>query len=124
MRHASLILAVTVVGMFGCRWGLPPVTKCEPQTTRCSPQGVPEVCSPARAWTPQPTAEPCGVRPGHGAVCCYAQSAVTERRLHRCAAPTACLPEPTAPTMADSGVEAADSGLSLPADGPAPVPAD
>lgn len=81
-----------------CRWGLPKVVGCAPQTTRCGPSGIPETCSPARAWTPQPTAQPCQSLPG--GVCCYAPSIFDGRpALHRCAVQTACLPEPVPPAV-------------------------
>jgi hypothetical protein len=65
MTIERLVLAVLLAGATACPGpGLPPVSNCTPEDTRCGEAG-PEVCSPTHRWTPA-NPEPCG----DGEACC------------------------------------------------------
>jgi len=89
----ALLFAVAVavaLALAGCP--LPPPDGCAPRSTRCAPDGVPEVCSQTQRWTRGAPSEPCP----SGSVCCAAVGAYG-RELHACMPAAAC--------AADSGVE-------------------
>jgi hypothetical protein len=92
-----LVLVVAVAGLQGCP-KMPPSDCTSPGTTRCSPSGVPETCSPGRRWTALALARPCAAA---GATCCWTRSPYG-RDLYACALPAACLPSPAADAGADA----------------------
>ena len=87
---AMAIAALVALALAGCP--LPPPDGCAPRSTRCAPDGVPEVCSQTQRWTRGAPSEPCP----SGSVCCAAVGAYG-RELHACMPAAAC--------AADSGVE-------------------
>lgn len=83
----------------GCRsWFFNERGQCQHNETRCSPDGVPQVCA-AGAWAAAPTAEPCSAS---SRVCCFTSSYVDDARpIHTCVSePRVCLPDATAHTDA------------------------
>lgn len=91
-----VILAFSALALVGCP--MPPVDGCPPFAQRCSPRGVPEVCSPQQRWVPAD--RPCLERPGD--VCCLTRSPYG-RDIHACVPSRLCLPE-SAPVQ-DGGAE-------------------
>lgn len=99
---AGAALAFTATALSGCP--LPAPDGCTPLDTRCSPEGVPQSCSPTQRWTSGAMQRPCAER-AEGAVCCRARSPYGGgRELHACVPAAACLPE----TSADAGAEGGD----------------
>lgn len=81
---AMAIAALVALALAGCP--LPPPDGCAPRSTRCAPDGVPEVCSQTQRWTRGAPSEPCP----SGSVCCAAVGAYG-RELHACVPASACL---------------------------------
>lgn len=92
--------AAGVLGLAACLSGcpIPPPDGCPPRATRCSPSGVPQVCTLGQYWSAPRPETPCPA----GSVCCYTRSPYG-RALHACVPPSACLPEPPPPE--DAGTE-------------------
>lgn len=88
------ILLVVALALAGCP--MPPVDGCPPFAQRCSPRGVPEVCSPQQRWVPAD--RPCLERPGD--VCCLTRSPYG-RDIHACVPSRLCIPD--APPAQDGG---------------------
>lgn len=82
--------------LYGCP-GLPKPDGCTPLTTRCSPEGKPQVCSQTQRWTE--IGSPCSTV---GAVCCRVRSPYGHE-LYACSHQEACLPEPDAGVASDGG---------------------
>lgn len=85
------------VGLYGCpasrqltRPALGPVDGCEPRSTRCAPDGRPQVCSGSRRWTDADAV--CALGVNVSAVCCLTRSPVTGAELHACVLAERCLP--------------------------------
>jgi len=85
------------VGLYGCpasrqltRPALGQVDGCEPRSTRCAPDGRPQVCSGSRRWTDADNA--CALGVNVSAVCCLTRSPVTGAELHACVIAERCLP--------------------------------
>ena len=81
---AMAIAALVALALAGCP--LPQPDGCAPRSTRCAPDGVPEVCSQTQRWTRGAPSEPCP----SGSVCCAAVGAYG-RELHACVPAAACL---------------------------------
>jgi hypothetical protein len=80
------LIALTALVLCGC---LPPPDGCPPEATRCSPMGIPQVCSASQRWT-NVQDESCRVE----AVCCLTPSVFdSTRTLHACVPQTACVEE-------------------------------
>lgn len=86
--HAA---GLTVLGLSlalaGCP--IPPPDGCPPRATRCSPTGVPQVCTLGQYWSAPRPETPCAP----GSVCCWTRSPYG-RELHACVPQEDCLPEP------------------------------
>lgn len=85
------------VALYGCpasrqltRPALGPVDGCEPRSTRCAPDGRPQVCSGSRRWTDSDNV--CALSVNVSAVCCLTRSPVTGAELHACVLAERCLP--------------------------------
>lgn len=91
-------LALVVYALTACR--MPEPDGCSPFATRCSPSGIPEVCSQSRRWSYAPPSTPCSSR--GPVVCCWTRSP-WGRELHACVPESACLP-----VSSDAGVEVSD----------------
>jgi len=97
----ALVLAPIAGALLsGCP--LPPADGCTPLATRCSPEGVPQSCSPSQRWTSGALQRPCAQRAA-GSVCCRARSPYGTE-LYACVPQSVCLPE----TSADAGAEGGD----------------
>jgi len=87
-QHAA---GLTVLGLSialaGCP--IPPPDGCPPRATRCSPSGVPQVCTLGQYWSAPRPETPCAP----GAVCCWTRSPYG-RELHACVPREDCLLEP------------------------------
>lgn len=95
-RVFGLVLAAFVaVALLGCP--MPAPDGCTPAATRCSPAGIPQVCSQTQRWTQGTIARPCA---DIGAVCCPARSPFSQRAVHACVPQSACIAE-----QSDGGVE-------------------
>lgn len=99
LAAVALIGIVGAVGLMvmGCpvsqqltRPALGPVDGCEPRSTRCAPDGRPQVCSGSRRWTDADVA--CVTAGQVAAVCCLTTSPITGRELHACVLAERCLP--------------------------------
>jgi hypothetical protein len=102
-RAKWLVCFALACVLAGCP--LPPVDGCTPLDTRCSPEGVPQSCSPSQRWTSGALQRPCAQRAA-GSVCCRARSPYgASRELYVCVPQSACLPETTS---ADAGAEGGD----------------
>lgn len=89
-----LVLAPALGALLaGCPF--PPADGCPPLATRCSPDGVPQSCSPTQRWTSGALQNPCSQR-ALGSVCCRTRSPYGTE-LYACAPQSACLPETSAP---------------------------
>jgi len=106
--HTSLSAALAAVALLGIagavglmvmgcpvsqqltRPALGPVDGCEPRSTRCAPDGRPQVCSGSRRWTDADVA--CVTAGQVAAVCCLTTSPITGRELHACVLAERCLP--------------------------------
>jgi len=99
---ALLFAAVVAVALALAGCPLPPVDGCTPLATRCSPEGVPQSCSPSQRWTSGALQRPCAQRAA-GSVCCRTRSPYG-RELYACVPAGACLPD----TSADAGAEGGD----------------
>ena len=93
MRHphrlAFVAFAMTLCALAACPYGHH--DQCAPNTTRCSPAGEPQACSPAQDWAAMPIARQCAAQ---GGVCCRAMSPYGHV-VHACvASASACLPDP------------------------------
>ena len=97
----AMLLALAALAC-GCH-PLPPPDGCAPMATRCSPAGIPQVCSPERRWTGLPLAMACHeIRPP--AVCCLTTSVYSGRPpIHACVPATACIPEVVDAGTAEGG---------------------
>lgn len=71
---------------------LGPVDGCEPQATRCSPEGRPQVCSGSHRWTDADVV--CATAAQVAAVCCLTISPVTGASLHACVTADRCTVAP------------------------------
>lgn len=94
-RFALAIAAVFVVGIAvaaSCK--LPPPDGCEPYVTRCSPAGVPQLCSGSQRWQ-QSMADGCP----EGSVC--GPVMIHGRVRHACAPPSAIVDVETGDAAAD-----------------------
>lgn len=95
-QHAA---GLTVLGLSialaGCP--IPPPDGCPPRATRCSPSGVPQVCTLGQYWSAPRPETPCAP----GAVCCWTRSPYG-RELHACVPREDCLPEPP---LLDAGAD-------------------
>lgn len=96
----AAVAALVALALAGCP--LPPVDGCTPLATRCSPEGVPQSCSPSQRWTSGALQRPCAQRAA-GSVCCRARSPYGTE-LYACVPQSVCLPE----TSADAGAEGGD----------------
>jgi hypothetical protein len=102
----GFVLAVAAV------WGgchppqLAPVSGCTPRDSRCSDDGVPEVCSGSQRWTRLEEATPCTQL---GLVCCR-NVVLGPQPLYGCARPGQCAPDPAADAGADAGADALTGG--------------
>lgn len=97
---ACLALAALLAGC-----PLPPADGCTPLATRCSPDGVPQSCSPTQRWTSGALQRPCSSRAA-AAVCCRTRSPYgAGGETHACVPVALCIPETSAP---DAGAEAGD----------------
>lgn len=77
----------------GC---LPKPDGCTPGTTRCSPSGEPQTCSPGERWTTRLGLVPCAEMADAGNVCCLTRGVYTGNPIHSCVPQVACLPAPVA----------------------------
>jgi hypothetical protein len=93
---AVALAALGALWLSGCP--MPPPDGCPPRATRCSPSGVPQVCTLGQYWSAPRPETPCAA----GSVCCYTRSPYG-RELHACVPQGACLPEPPPPN--DAGLE-------------------
>jgi hypothetical protein len=95
-QHAA---GLTVLGLSlalaGCP--IPPPDGCPPRATRCSPAGVPQVCTLGQYWSAPRPETPCAV----GSVCCWTRSPYG-RELHACVPREDCMIEPP---LIDAGAE-------------------
>lgn len=95
-QHAA---GLTVLGLSialtGCP--IPPPDGCPPRATRCSPSGVPQVCTLGQYWSAPRPETPCAV----GSVCCWTRSPYG-RELHACVPREDCMAEPP---VIDAGAE-------------------
>jgi hypothetical protein len=91
--HTKLyaVAGAGVLGLAACLSGcpMPAPDGCAPRSTRCSPRGVPEVCSMTQRWTHGPVAKPCSEL---GSSCCRALSPYGNE-VFACVPSSACLPE-------------------------------
>lgn len=82
----ATIAAICALLISGCPpWRGEP-DGCASGSTRCSPNGVPQVCSPSRYWTNAD--RPCA---DNGAVCCVV--AYQGQRIHSCSQQSVCAAE-------------------------------
>ncbi|MDB4929444.1 MAG: hypothetical protein JWM10_1928 [Myxococcaceae bacterium] len=65
------------------------VDGCEPRTTRCAPNGRPQVCSGSRRWTDAD--QVCALAVQVAAVCCLTTSPITGAELHACVLADRCI---------------------------------
>lgn len=101
---SAAIVAVALLGIvaavgamvMGCpasqqltRPALGAVDGCEPRSTRCAPDGRPQVCSGSRRWTDADVA--CVTAHQVAAVCCLTTSPITGRELHACVLAERCI---------------------------------
>lgn len=99
---AALLFAAAAVALALAGCPLPPPDGCTPLATRCSPEGVPQSCSPSQRWTSGALQRPCAQRAA-GSVCCRARSPYGTE-LYACVPQSACLPE----SVTDAGAEGGD----------------
>lgn len=97
----AIVVGLAVVlplgaGLYGCpasrqltRPALGPVDGCEPRSTRCAPDGRPQVCSGSRRWTDSDNV--CALSVNVSAVCCLTRSPVTGAELHACVLAERCI---------------------------------
>lgn len=95
-----LLTALACVSIAGCE--LPKPDGCTPRDTRCSPSGIPEVCSSTQRWTHGATTPACSTW-GASITCCLARTPYDGVR-HACVPPVACIPE-TPSAAPDAGAE-------------------
>jgi len=94
------VLCASAALLAGCP--LPAPDGCTPRDTRCSPAGIPEVCSASQRWTHGATTPACSSW-GASITCCLARTPYDGVR-HACVPPVACLPE-TPSAAPDAGAE-------------------
>lgn len=84
----ALTAAVTLawVWLSGCP--MPAPDGCTPRDTRCSPAGIPEVCSATQRWSHAPPSSSCADR--GPVVCCLARSP-WGREVHACVPASECI---------------------------------
>ncbi len=101
MRWIAGVALFVLFAAACCGCPMPAPDGCTPFATRCSPSGIPEVCSQSRRWSHAPPATACSSR--GPVVCCWTRSPYG-RELHACVPESACLPE-----TGDAGVEVSDA---------------
>ena len=88
--RAIATVVILVVGPLlslpGCP--MPAPDGCTPRDTRCSPAGIPEVCSATQRWSHAPPGSSCADR--GPVVCCLARSP-WGREVHACVPASECL---------------------------------
>lgn len=82
----AVVLLALARSLAGCP-RLPPPEGCTPHSSRCSPRGVPQICSSTQRWT-NVAEDTCA---SVGVVCCEARDTEDAGTVHACAPPSWCL---------------------------------
>ena len=95
---------------------MPQPDGCTPSAQRCSPAGIPQVCSQTQRWTAGALAKPCAEY-GPTTTCCRTRSAYTSvegaaRFVFACVPQSSCEPEAIAVTDVLEAADAAEGGAS------------